>query len=122
MQLQEVYEHLAAKPGAEEGFPFGEQALVFKVSGKMFALLAPDELPPRVTLKCAPEEAIRLRETYAGVQPGYHMNKKHWNTVLLDGGVPLEKLLAMAGASYDLVVAGLPRRTREALAAQHGRP
>lgn len=115
MQLQQIYEHLAKKPGAEECFPFGEQALVFKVGGKMYALLAPDELPPRVTLKCEPEETIRLRETYAGVQPGYHMNKKHWNTVLLDGGVPLPELLAMADQSYDLVVARLPRRLREAI-------
>lgn len=118
MQLQHIYEHLARRPGAEEGFPFGEQALVFKVGGKMFAILAPDELPPRVTLKCDPEEALRLRETYEGVQPGYHMNKRHWNTVLLDDSVPLPDLRVMIENSYDLVVANLPRSVREALGPQ----
>lgn len=115
MDLAAVYEHLTAKPGATEGFPFGPQALVFKVRGKMFALLAPEAIPPSVSLKCDPEEAGRLREHYDAVRPGYHLNKKHWNTVLLDGRVPPEEVRAMLDASYALVVAGLKKADRDAL-------
>ena len=115
MDLEAVYTYLTGKPGATEDFPFGPQALVFKVMGKMFAILAPDELPPYVSLKCDPVEALRLRERYAAVRPGSHLNKKHWNSVMLDGRIPTEVLQAMLDASYDLVVAKLKKADREKL-------
>ncbi|HMB91985.1 MAG TPA: MmcQ/YjbR family DNA-binding protein, partial [Rhodothermales bacterium] len=88
----------------------------FKVMGKMFALLAPDNLPPTLSLKCDPTEALMLRERYVAVRPGYHMNKKHWNTVTLDGSVPGDEIRTMIDASYALVVQGLKKADREKLA------
>ncbi len=98
------------KLNATEGTPFGEDTLVFKVGGKMFALASLDEVPPRVNLKCNPEWALDLRDRYEEVQPGYHMNKKHWNTVELGGAIPDSELRAMIDHSYDLVAARLPKR------------
>lgn len=116
MTLEAVYAYLAQKPHATEGFPFGPQVLVFKVGGKkMFALLAPDHLPPTVSLKSDPEEALALRERYEAVQPGYHLDKKHWVTVSLDGSVPPETLRRMLDASYTLIVQSLKKADREAL-------
>jgi predicted DNA-binding protein (MmcQ/YjbR family) len=115
MNLETTYTYLAQQKGAAEEFPFGPQALVFKVMGKMFALLAPDSLPPTVALKCDPEQALLLRERYEAVQPGYHMNKKHWNTVTLDGSIPGDEIRAMIDASYALVVQGLKKADREHL-------
>ena len=115
MTLEAVYTHLAQKPGAVEEFPFGPQVLVLKVMGKMFALLAPDDVPPRVSLKCRPEQALLLRERYPAVRPGYHMNKKHWNTVHLDGSIPPDEVRAMLDESYTLVVAKLRKADRKAL-------
>ena len=88
---------------------------MFKVAGKMFALSALDSAPLSVSLKCEPELAARLRETYAAVEPGYHLNKRHWNTVLLDGSLPDRTIREMLEDSYDLVVAGLPRATQRRL-------
>ncbi len=104
-------------PFVTESLPFGPTALVSKVGGKMFALLSLDEVEATANLKCEPEEAVELRERYAGVAPGYHMNKRHWNTVTLASDVPDAEIRAMVAASYALVVAGLPRAAREALAA-----
>ncbi|MFQ5570394.1 MAG: MmcQ/YjbR family DNA-binding protein [Rhodothermales bacterium] len=115
MHLETCYTYLQQKTGAVEEFPFGPQALVFKVMGKMFALVAVDEVPPRISLKCDPEQALVLRERYDAVRPGYHMNKKHWNTVHLDGSVPPDEITAMIDASYDLVVQGLKKVDREKL-------
>ena len=115
MNLESVYNYLAQKKGAVEAFPFGPQALVFKVRGKMFALVAIDALPPSVSLKCDPEQALLWREQYEAVQPGYHMNKKHWNTVSLDGSIPADEIAAMIDQSYDLVVKGLKKTDREKL-------
>lgn len=106
-----------AKPKATEGTPFGDDALVFKVGGKMFALLAPDEVPPTANLKCDPDRALELRDRYEQVRPGYHMNKKHWNTVELGCGVPERELRAMIDHSYDLVVASLPKAERQRIGA-----
>lgn len=117
MNLETLYTYLSRKKGAVEEFPFGPQALVFKVMGKMFALVAVDALPPRVTLKCDPEQAVLWREAYEAVHPGYHMNKKHWNTVFLDGSIPAEDLIAMTDMSYDLVVRGLKKADRARLQA-----
>ncbi len=117
MELDALYTHLLSKKGATETFPFGPQALVMKVMGKMFALLAPDEIPPRLSLKCDPERSLLLRDRYAAVAPGYHMNKRHWNTITLDGEVPPEELRALADHSYALVVARLTKANRARLEA-----
>ena len=99
-------------PGATEDLPFGPDALVFKVAGKMFALTNLERTPPAATLKCDPERAVELRERYADVEPGYHMSKRHWNTVGLQGDVPADVVRQLVQDSYALVVAGLPARLR----------
>ena len=102
MHIETLREYCISKKGADESFPFGEDTLVFKVKGKIFALVNLDsELS--INLKCDPAFAIELRERYASVTPGYHMNKKHWNTVLLDGSVPDKEIQAWIDHSYDLV-------------------
>ena len=98
---------LKKKGRITEGFPFGEDALVFKVNGKMFLLLMIDERPLSMNLKCDPELAIELRERYESVRPGYHMNKKHWNTVTLDGRLPPTEIRRMIDHSYELVLKSL---------------
>lgn len=97
--------------GCSEGFPFDETSLVMKVGGKMFALINLDE-DPSLNLKCDPEEALVLRETYNAVSPGYHMNKKHWNTVLLDDSIKDEVITNWIKDSYQLVVNKLPLKIR----------
>lgn len=103
MNFETIRKYLLGKPEAAEEFPFGPSAMVFKVSGKMFALIAVHEMPLRINLKCDPELALHLRAAYSAVQPGYHMNKKHWNTITLDGSLPDEEILTMIDDSYDLV-------------------
>lgn len=103
-----------AKAGVTEAFPFDDQVLVFKVMGKMFAL-ADVDLFVSINLKCDPERAIELRETYDAVQPGYHMNKKHWNTVEMDGSVGDKLIKEWIDHSYELVVAGLSKKDKEKL-------
>jgi predicted DNA-binding protein (MmcQ/YjbR family) len=104
-------------PGAVEDFPFGSETSVFKVEGKMFALSALGSSPLRVSVKCEPELAEQLRGSYPdAVTGGYHLNKRHWNTVLCDGGSVSDSMLRdMVEDSYDLVVAAMPRRVREEL-------
>lgn len=114
MTLDVFRAHCARKPGFSEDLPFGPDTLVFRVQGKIFALMDVD-LFASVNLKCDPERAIELRERYPGIKPGYHMNKKHWNTVLVDGQVPDRLLLEMADQSYELVKASLPAKVRAAL-------
>jgi len=103
MDLPDVIAHCLSKPGAEETTPFGPDVLVYKVAGKMFAATVPDEFPSRVNLKSDPERSITLREEYGGIVPGYHMNKKHWNTVILDGSVPAKLIRELIDHSYELV-------------------
>ncbi len=103
MDLQIFREYCLTKKGATEGAPFGEDTIVFKVGGKIFALASLDEVPPRANLKCDPERALDLRDRYEEVQPGYHMNKKHWNTVTLTGKIPEAELREMIDHSYELV-------------------
>jgi predicted DNA-binding protein (MmcQ/YjbR family) len=98
--------------GAEETFPFGPEVSVFKVAGKMFALSQLDSESLRVSLKCDPRLAEALRETHAAVIPGYHLNKRHWNTVILDGSIPDDAIDDMIEDSYDLVVSKLPGARR----------
>lgn len=112
MDLPDAIAHCLAKPGAEETTPFGPEVLVYKVGGKMFALTNPDAFPPRLNLKCDPERALELRQEFEGVIPGYHMNKKHWNTVTLDGSIPSQLIAGWIDHSYDLVVASLPKSRR----------
>lgn len=109
MDLKTLTARLLAYEGATEETPFGPQALVYKVMGKMFALVAWEEEPPVLTLKCEPGQALFLRDLYPSVRPGYHMNKKHWNTITLDGAVSEEELAGMIDDSYELVVRGLTR-------------
>jgi len=114
MHIESFREYCLGKKGVTEEFPFDQDTLVFKVMGKMFALADVDRFES-VNLKCDPELAVSLRERYPAVQPGYHMNKKHWNTVLADGSVPDKLLLEWIDHSYDLVVKGLTRAQRSML-------
>jgi predicted DNA-binding protein (MmcQ/YjbR family) len=109
---EEFRELCLSKPQVTEGTPFGEEVLVFKVGNKIFALLSLDEVPPTANLKCEPDLALELRDRYEEVRPGYHMNKKHWNTVELEGGIPTVELGKMIDHSYELVVASLPKSLR----------
>ncbi|WP_309049536.1 MmcQ/YjbR family DNA-binding protein [Streptomyces sp.] len=97
--------------GASEEFPFGPDVSVFKVAGKLFALSWLDAEPLRVNLKCDPDEAVRLRAEHPAIAPGYHMNKRHWNTVTV-GELPERMVRELVEDSYDLVVAGLPKAVR----------
>jgi predicted DNA-binding protein (MmcQ/YjbR family) len=101
--------------GAIEDFPFGLETSVFKVAGKMFALSALGRAPLSVSVKCEPELAMGLRRTYPAIRPGYHLNKRHWNTIALDGSLPDQLVRDLVEDSYDLVVSALPKRVREEL-------
>jgi predicted DNA-binding protein (MmcQ/YjbR family) len=102
MNIESLREYCISKKGADESFPFGEDTLVFKVKGKIFALVNLNG-DLSINLKCDPAFALELRERYSSVTPGYHMNKKHWNTVLLGGSVPDKEILSWIDHSYDLV-------------------
>lgn len=114
MDLGALRDHGMAKAGVSDGYPFGPGALVLKVRGKMFALLTEDADPLRVSLKCEPELAASLRRSYPAIEPGYHLNKRHWITITLDGSVD-EHVLSWMDDSYDLVVDQLPRREQAGL-------
>lgn len=103
MDLEGFREYCLRKPGATEEMPFGPDVLVFKVGGKMFALTSLERFPAAANLKCDPDLALDLRDQYEQVTPGYHMNKKHWNTVEIDSGIPDVELRKMIDHSYDLV-------------------
>jgi predicted DNA-binding protein (MmcQ/YjbR family) len=120
MTAGELREWCLDRPGAVEEFPFGPEVSVFKVAGKIFALSALRSRPLEVSVKCDPELAEDLRNTYAAIRPGYHLNKRHWNTITLDGSLPGETIAELLEDSYDLVVAGLPRTKREAIPPQKG--
>jgi predicted DNA-binding protein (MmcQ/YjbR family) len=109
MDLAEFREYCLSKPSATEDTPFGPDVLVFKVASKMFALAALDEVPTTVNLKCNPDLALDLRDRYEQVRPGYHMNKRHWNTVEIESGIPNIELRKMIDHSYELVIKGLPK-------------
>jgi predicted DNA-binding protein (MmcQ/YjbR family) len=113
--FRELRDYCLAKPGAAESFPFDETVLVFKVAGRIFALTSIERLPLSVSLKCDPDFAAELRDRYPAVQPGYHLNKKHWNTVDLEAGLPRDEIRAWIDHSYDRVVASLSRADRGAL-------
>ena len=107
MNIEEIRTYCLSKKGTDEGFPFDETTLVIKVGGKIFILLNLSG-SPSMNLKCEPLWAIDLRETYPAIIPGYHMNKKHWNTVILDSSISVRLLKKMIDHSYDLVLTSLP--------------
>ncbi len=115
MNIEYFREYCLSKKGVLEDFPFDETTLVFKVKGKLFALTSLNASPGQCNLKCDPEYAEELREKYASIIPGYHMNKKHWNSVMWDGNVTDKLILELIDHSYDLVVKGLAKNLREEL-------
>lgn len=115
MKPSDLRDRCLALPGAEETFPFGPENSVFKVAGKVFALSRLDSTPLRISLKCEPALAEQLREAHAAVIPGYHLNKRHWNTVILDGSLAPRTIGDMIEDSYDLIVSRMPRSRRHAL-------
>jgi len=117
----QLHTYLLSKPEAVEDYPFGPDAAVYKVQGKMFALVFRDDGVEQVNLKCDPVQAIELRDVFSAVRPGYHMNKKHWNTVTIDGSLPAGELQRMIDHSYALVVRSLPKAVRVGLEVRHGR-
>lgn len=112
MNIEELRQYCLSKKSVSESFPFDKTTLVFKVSDKMFALADLNDNPPCVNLKCEPSQAIELREKYPCVTPGYHMNKKHWNTVILDDSVSDSLVCRWIDDSYKLVVDSLPKRKK----------
>ena len=101
--------------GAEETYPFGPSTTVFKVRGKIFAIASLEADPPSISLKCEPDLAVQLRNDHAAITPGYHLDKRHWNTVVHDGSVPAQLLRDMVEDSYDLVVSAFPKRVQQEL-------
>lgn len=116
MNIDTFRDYCLAKKGVTEELPFGPDNLVFKVMGKMFALASLDEVPLRANLKCDPDRAIELREEFDGlILPGYHMNKQHWNTCILDSSMDPKLIFELIDHSYDLVVGGLTTKLRKEL-------
>ncbi|WSV01355.1 MmcQ/YjbR family DNA-binding protein [Streptomyces sp. NBC_01023] len=122
MTPQELFDCALELPGALDDEAFGPGATVFKVEGKVFAILqdATDDQPAQVTLKCDPNLALHLRDQYPAVGPGYHVNKRHWNTVVLDSTVPSPAVREMVEHSWDRVVSGMTKADRERLRLQRG--
>ena len=118
MLPDELREYLLSLDATTEEQPFGPEVLVYKVKGKMFATLSFDneDGTGRTNLKCAPNRAIELRAEHASILPGYHMNKRHWNTLVLDGSLPPALVRELIDHSWELVVAGLPTKVRESIA------
>ena len=112
-----LYDYCMSRKGAEETFPFDDVTLVFKVKGKMFAILPTDSTSTVIALKCDPERAIELREQYEAITAGYHLNKKHWNSVEVDGRLSLKLVYELIDHSYDLVVKSLKKAQQAALQA-----
>ncbi len=116
MTLTELLDHARRRPGASQDFPFDTVTLALRVAGKIFLLANLESIPVRVNLKCQPELARDLRIRYPNhVLPGYHMNKRHWNTLIIDDFLPDEMVRWLIDHSYDLVLASLPRRVRSSL-------
>lgn len=115
MELQDAIELCLSLPKAEETTPFGPDALVYKVAGRMFALAGIENDEGRLNLKGDPERSLELREEWEAIIPGYHMNKQHWNTLIFDGSLPTALVRELIEHSYALVVAGMPRKLRESL-------
>ncbi|HYJ64091.1 MAG TPA: MmcQ/YjbR family DNA-binding protein [Parafilimonas sp.] len=115
MNVETLREYCLSKKAVTEDFPFGESTLVFRVKNKIFLLVSLDSSPLQFNAKCEPDKAIELREQYDAIQPGYHMNKKHWNTVVIDGSISTVLIKEMINDSYDLIAQSLPKKLREEL-------
>lgn len=113
MNIESLRDYCLSKPGAEEALPFGPDTLVFKVNGKAFLLVGLDSEDLRFNVKCDPDLALELREQYPCVLPGYHMNKKHWNTVVVDGSIPVSTLKEFINHSYSLVAEPKKKTSRK---------
>ena len=117
MDAEKIREYDLSLNGVEEGFPFDNETLVFKVGGKMFLILALESQPLRMNVKCEPDKAIELRETYSYVLPGYHMNKTHWNTIVCESSAKPKLILEWILESYKLILNSLPKKTQETIEA-----
>ncbi len=115
MNIEDFVTYCLAKPNVEECFPFGPENLVFKVFGKIFTIVDLEGIPLKANLKCDPDYAVQLRDEYEDVQPGYHMNKKHWNTVTLEGHLENRLIKSLIDHSYELVVKSLPAKQKNDL-------
>lgn len=115
INIEELREYCLSKNGVEESFPFDNKTLVFKICNKMFLLTDIEEAPVSFNVKCEPARAIELREEFSCVIPGYHMNKKHWNTIIIDNSVSAKQLFEWIDDSYRLVVAGLTKAQKKQL-------
>jgi predicted DNA-binding protein (MmcQ/YjbR family) len=118
MDYERLHDYLCCKPEAVVDFPFDPVTLVLKVGGKMFALVILEEQPLRMNLKCDPVKAQALRDCFDAILPGYHMNKRHWITLVLDGSIPEDLVFSLIDDSYELVVKGLTKAGREKLASK----
>jgi len=121
MDVDTARQYLLGKPEAMEDYPFGPDVAVMKVRDKMFAALGQEGGEGRMNLKCDPDQALALRDIFTAVLPGYHMNKKHWNTIKLDGSIPEGEIQRMIDHSFALVVGGLSKKVREGMEVRHGR-
>ena len=121
MDYKEAKNYLLNKPGVREDYPFGTDVLVPKIKGKMFATLSYSNDIGHMNLKCDPNQAQELRDLFESVKPGYHMNKLHWNTIILDGSIPQGEIERMIDHSFALVVKKLKRVEREALELSYGK-
>lgn len=115
MNIEEFRDYCLSKKYVTECFPFDEKTLVFKVAGKMFALSGLEHQPSTVNLKCDPEKAIELREEFSDVIEGFHMNKKHWNTITIEGGLSYKFIKELVDHSYDMVVKGMTKKLQKEL-------
>jgi predicted DNA-binding protein (MmcQ/YjbR family) len=113
LKLEEIRKYLLSKNGTTEELPFGPDALVFKVAGKMYALIAWEEKPIYISMKCDPERAVALRGTYPAIKPAYHFNKTHWNMVYIDGSLTNDQIIELIDHSYCLVVKNLKKTDRD---------
>ncbi|MFT6051985.1 MAG: putative DNA-binding protein (MmcQ/YjbR family) [Halioglobus sp.] len=121
MDYKTTRSYLLSRPEAREDFPFGPDVTVMKIDSKMFATLSHSDDTARMNLKCDPDQALMLRDIFPAVLPGYHMNKRHWNTVVLDGSIVPGEIERMIDLSYTLVVKSLPKAPRQALEIRHGK-
>lgn len=116
MNIEEIREYCIQKKGVTEAFPFDEVTLVFKVMGKIFLFMPLDETNPTISAKCEPERAIQLREEYPAIRGGYHLNKKHWNSIDLDGTVNKDLIIELIDHSYQLIISSLTKKLKGELA------
>ena len=115
MNIEEITEYCSSKKGVTQEFPFDEETLVLKVMSKMFLLASLEKIQLQINIKCSPEEAVELREKYEAVIPAYHMNKQHWNTVIIDNSIPPKNILSWIDNSYNLIVCCLKKSKKEEL-------